>query len=133
MHVKQAKVCIGREVEKYKRWSRFRIVQEWNVRDENTTKMRSTSRNCQRVLLFSAISEACPNCYNTKDYVPSKQKDKLSDDEMANELFPGACDTMKKHLHEQNAETIKILVAIGGTMRLYELRCLYGTDPHGYY
>ena len=100
--VKQAKVCMGREVEKDKRSSRFRIVQEWNVRDANTTKIRSTSRNCQRVLLFSAISEACPNCYNTKDYVSIKQKDKLSDDEMFNKLFPGACDTMRKHLHEQS-------------------------------
>ena len=103
------------------------------MRDENTTKMRSTPRICQRVLLFSAISEACPNCYNTKDYVPSKQKDKLSDDEMFNKLFPGACDTMRKHLHEQTAETIKILFDICGTKRLYELHCLYGTDPHRYY
>ena len=100
--VKQAQICIGREEEKNKRSSRFRIVQEWNVSDENIVKVRSTSRKCQRVLLFSAISEACPNCYNTKDYVPSKHKDTRSDDEMFNKLFPGACDTMRKHLQDQS-------------------------------
>ena len=112
--VKQACICRGKKLENDQRSSQYRVVQEWNVCDETTIETRISSRKCHKVLSFTAISEVCPICSATRDYVQGEQTEAMSDEEMFNKLFPDASESMMNHLRDQSK------------------RCKYNKDPRGH-
>ena len=112
--VKKTKLCRGRTAQKGEQSTNFRIVQEWNKCHESTGELRLSSRKCNKLLSFTALSEACPACYLIKRCEKNEPKKACSDDDMLNKLFPGAGEQMIEHLREQSR------------------RCRYTKDPRGY-
>ena len=100
--VKQASICRGKPAKKDQRSSKYRIIQEWNICGQERIECRISSRKCQHFLSFMALSDVCPVCSSSRDSIESGSKESISDEEMFQQLFPGASEQMLNHFREQS-------------------------------
>ena len=98
--VKQTTICRGKKVEKEKKSTQFRLLQEWSVNGSCSIERRVSSRKCKRILNFTARSSVCPTCMKSGE--KGHHASGITEEKILSQLFPNASDETLNHLKEQS-------------------------------
>lgn len=98
--VKQSTICRGKPAEKEQRSTQFRLLQEWNLQDSPNIERRVSSKKCNGILSFTALSDVCPTCIHSRE--KGNKEPVIPDETIMTILFPNATEEMINHLKEQS-------------------------------